>query len=43
MEAMERLDSTGMQALYINRISAPMLGSVVGIATREDIESFYQT
>ena len=41
-EALEALNKSGVQALYINRISAPMTESVVGIVTREDIESFYQ-
>ncbi len=42
-EALETLNATNMQALYVNRISAPMLNSPVGILTREDIESFYKT
>ena len=41
-EALERLNQRGVQALYVNRISAPLLDSPVGIVTREDIESYYQ-
>lgn len=41
-EALDALDAKGVQALYVNRISAPMLDSVVGIVTREDIESYYR-
>ena len=41
-EAWDLLNSTGVEATYINRISAPMIDSVVGIATREDIERFYE-
>ena len=42
-EALDTLNATGVQALYVNRITAPMLDSPVGIITRQDIESFYQT
>lgn len=42
-EALETLKESGVQALYVNRISAPMMDSPVGIVTREDIESFYQS
>lgn len=42
-EAFETLNNRGVQALYVNRISAPMIDSVVGIVTKEDIESYYQT
>ncbi|MDG1203758.1 MAG: chloride channel protein [Pseudomonadales bacterium] len=41
-EALEKLNQSGVQALYVNRISGPMLNSVVGVLTREDIESYYQ-
>lgn len=41
-EALDALDARGVQALYVNRISAPMIDSVVGIVTREDIESYYR-
>jgi len=41
-EALDTLNKSGVQALYVNRISAPMLDSVVGLVTREDIESYYQ-
>ena len=42
-EALDALNSQGVQALYINRIAAPMMDAPVGIITREDIESYYQT
>jgi CIC family chloride channel protein len=42
-EALETLKESGVQALYVNRISAPMMDSPVGIITREDIESYYQS
>lgn len=42
-EALDTLNDSGVQALYVNRITAPLLDSPVGIITREDIESFYQT
>ena len=41
-EALDAIKESGLQALYVNRISAPMIDSVVGIITREDIESYYQ-
>ncbi|MFT7132595.1 MAG: CIC family chloride channel protein [Cyclobacteriaceae bacterium] len=42
-EALDTLNSTGVQALYVTRISAPMIDSAVGIIDRSDIESFYQS
>lgn len=42
-EALTILEETGKQALYVNRISAPMIDSVVGILSREDIERYYQS
>ena len=42
-EALDSLNQSGLQALFVNRISAPLLDSPVGILTREDIESFYQS
>ena len=42
-EALTILEETGKQALYVNRISAPMIDSVVGVLSREDIESYYQS
>ena len=41
-EALDTLNDSGVQALYVNRITAPMMDSPVGIITREDIESYYQ-
>ncbi len=42
-EALDSLYQSGVQALFVNRISAPLLDSPAGIVTREDIESFYQS
>jgi CIC family chloride channel protein len=42
-EALDTLNSESVQALYVNRIAAPMMEAPVGIITREDIESYYQT
>ncbi len=42
-EALDALNDSGVQALYVNRITAPMMDSPVGIVMREDIESYYQT
>lgn len=42
-EALDILDNTGVEALYVNRISAPMIDSVAGVVTRENIESYYQS
>ncbi len=42
-EALDMLNQSGVQALYVNRISAPMMDSPVGIVTREDIETYYQS
>jgi len=33
---------SGVQVLYVNRISAPMLDSPVSIVTRQDLENFYK-
>ena len=41
-EAMNSLKTSGVQALYVNRITAPMMDSPVGIITLEDLESYYQ-
>jgi CIC family chloride channel protein len=42
-EAHDKIEVTGVQALYVNRISAPMTDSVAGLVLKEDIESYYQT
>jgi CIC family chloride channel protein len=42
-EALDALNNSGVQALYVNRISAPLIDSPVGIVTREDIESYYRS
>ncbi len=41
-EALDALNSKGVDAVYVNRITAPMIDSVIGIVTRRDIESYYQ-
>ncbi len=41
-EALDSMNSSGSESLYINRISAPMIDSVVGIITKQDIETYYQ-
>jgi CIC family chloride channel protein len=41
-EALDSMNETGCESLYVNRISAPMIDSVVGIITRQDIETYYQ-
>ncbi len=41
-EALQSLNTSGIQALYVNRITAPLMDSPVGIVTREDIESYYK-
>ncbi len=41
-EARERVEQTGMEALCITRTSAPMIVSVVGVLTRQDIDDYYQ-
>ena len=40
-EALDALNESGVQALYVNRFSAPGAASPVGIVMREDIESWY--
>ena len=41
-EALDAMNETGTDSLYVNRISAPMVASIVGIVTRRDIENYYQ-
>lgn len=38
----DTINDNGVGALYVNRISAPLVDSPVGIVTKEDIESYYQ-
>ncbi|MBT3426172.1 MAG: chloride channel protein [Gammaproteobacteria bacterium] len=40
-EAFDKLQSSGVQALVVVRVTAPLIETPVGILTREDIESFY--
>ncbi len=40
-EAFDKLQSSGVQALIVIRVAAPLIETPVGILTREDIESFY--
>ena len=41
-EALDVMNETETDSLYVNRISAPMIDSIVGIITRQDIETYYQ-
>lgn len=41
-EALDSMNDSGSESLYVNRISAPLIDSVVGIITRQDIETYYQ-
>lgn len=40
-EALDTLHRHNIEAIYIERIHAPMISSVMGIITREDIENYY--
>ena len=42
-EALDALNESGVQALYVNRITAPMMDAPVGIVIREDLENFYKS
>ena len=41
-EARERIEQSGMEALCITRTSAPMIATVVGVLTRQDIDDYYR-
>ncbi|MBU2708052.1 chloride channel protein [Zooshikella marina] len=41
-EALEKLDQTQVEALYITSVRAPMINRINGIITRKAIERFYQ-
>lgn len=41
-EARERIEQTGVEALCITRTTAPMIASVAGILTRQDIDDYYR-
>ncbi len=40
-EALDTLQRTGIEALYVERVQAPMIHSVLGVITRKDIENYY--
>lgn len=40
-EALSTLQASGAEALYVERTGAPMIKSVVGVITRDDIEHYY--
>ncbi len=40
-EALDTLHKHNIEALYVKKIHAPMISSVMGIVTRRDIEKFY--
>jgi len=41
-EALQRFAEKGVQALYVERTSAPMIKPIIGVITRADIDGFYQ-
>lgn len=41
-EALDRFDETGVDALYVERTTAPMIKTIIGVLTRADIESYYR-
>jgi len=41
-EALQRFSSEGVDALYVERTSAPMIKPIIGVITRADINGFYQ-
>lgn len=40
-EALDRFEETGAEALYVERTSAPMITTLLGVLTREDINNYY--
>jgi len=40
-EALNTLHQHDIEALYVERVAAPMIKSVMGIVTRQDIENYY--
>ncbi|MCX4028045.1 chloride channel protein [Endozoicomonas sp. SM1973] len=40
-EAREKLKQTGVEALYIQNVGAPLISPINGILTKEDIERYY--
>ena len=41
-EALQRFNAEGVEALYVERTTAPMIRPIIGVITRENINSFYQ-
>ncbi|WP_431687032.1 chloride channel protein [Hahella sp. NBU794] len=41
-EALDRLNATGVEALYVERTTAPLIKPIIGVITRADLESYYQ-
>jgi len=41
-EALDKFTESKTEALYVERMSAPMISRVLGIVTRADIENYYQ-
>ena len=41
-EALQRFNETGVEALYVERTSAPLIKPIIGVLTRSHIENFYQ-
>jgi len=40
-EALEKLDALQVEALYVERIAAPLIKPIIGVITRGDIEGYY--
>ncbi len=40
-EALEKLDASRVEALYVERVSAPLIKPIIGVITRGDIEGYY--
>ncbi|PID44585.1 MAG: chloride channel protein [Gammaproteobacteria bacterium] len=40
-EALDRFHETGAEALYVERTTAPLITTVLGIITRQDIDRYY--
>ncbi|WP_020406087.1 chloride channel protein [Hahella ganghwensis] len=41
-EALQRFNDKGVEALYVERTSAPLIKPIIGVITRAEIDSFYR-
>ncbi|MCG8614093.1 MAG: chloride channel protein, partial [Pseudomonadales bacterium] len=41
-EALDRFDDSGAELLYVERVSAPTIKTILGVLSRQDIENYYQ-